>query len=338
MPRATLSEAIGLALGAAMAADERILVLGEDVQTIRRRLFVRFGPERVRNTPVSESAMLGTALGAAMAGWRPVVEIMFVDFVPVAMDMLVNHAAKLATFSDGRWPAPLVVRAACGGGYGDAGQHEQALWGMLAGVPGLSVVVPSTPADAAGLMLGALAAPGPVVLLEHKLLSQEWLDVLAGPGGHVDVPLEGAVGEVAAPPEPVPLGRAVLRRPGRDLVVVGVGVGVHRGAAAAARLAERGIDAAVLDLRSVAPLDEEALVAQAAVTGRVLVVDEDYRRGGLSGEVAAVVAERGTGARFARVTCEDTIPYARRLEDAALPDVQRLVAAAERLVEPRGGR
>ncbi len=338
MPRATLSEAIGLALGAAMAADERILVLGEDVQTIRRGLFVRFGPERVRNTPISESAMLGTALGAAMAGWRPVVEIMFVDFVPVAMDMLVNHAAKLVTFSDGRWPAPLVVRAACGGGYGDAGQHEQALWGMLAGVPGLSVVVPSTPADAAGLMLGALAAPGPVVFLEHKLLSQEWLDVLAGPGGHVDVPPEGAVGELAAPPEPVPLGRAALRRPGRDLVIVGVGVGVHRGAAAASTLAERGIDAAVLDLRSVAPLDEEALVAQAAATGRVLAVDEDYRRGGLSGEVAAVVAERGTGARFARVTCEDTIPYARRLEDAALPDVQRLVAAAERLVEPRGGR
>ena len=338
MSRATVSEAIGLALASAMASDERVLVRGEDVQTIRRSLFVRFGGERVRNTPISESAMLGTALGAAMAGWRPVVEIMFVDFLPVAMDMLVNHVAKLAAFSAGRWQAPLVVRAACGGGYGDAGQHEQALWGMLAGVPGLSVVVPSTPADAAGLMLGALAAPGPVVYLEHKLLSQEWRDMLSNPGTDLDVPPEGAVGEVAAPPEPVPLGKAALRRPGRDLVIAGVGVGIHRGAAAAACLAERGIDAAVLDLRSVSPLDAPALVAQASATGHVLAVDEDYRRGGLSGEIAALVAECGTGARFARVTCEDTIPYARSLEAEALPSVARLVTAAERLVESRTGR
>jgi pyruvate dehydrogenase E1 component beta subunit len=329
------SAAIELALARAMAEDDRVLVLGEDVQTMRRALYVRFGGDRVRNTPISESAMLGTALGAAMAGLRPVVEIMFADFLPVAMDMLANHVAKLAAFSDGRWQAPLVVRSACGGGYGDAGQHEQALWGMVAGVPGLSVVVPSTPADAAGLMLGALADPGPVVFLEHKLLSSAWLEVVGGSAhsrARLDVPAAGAAGEVADPPDPVPLGRGALRRPGRDLAMVGVGVGVHRALAAAEVLAREGVEAAVLDLRSVAPLDRDAVLDLASATGCVLAVDEDYTRAGLSGEIAAVVAESGTGARFGRVTCEETIPYARALETAALPNVPRLVDAARSLL------
>jgi pyruvate dehydrogenase E1 component beta subunit len=335
VPRLEFSAAVELALAHAMADDERVLVLGEDVQTMRRALYVRFGGRRVRNTPISESALLGTGLGAAMAGLRPVVEIMFADFLPVAMDMLVNHVAKLAAFSDGRWQAPLVVRAACGGGYGDAGQHEQALWGMVAGVPGLSVVVPSTPADAAGLMLGALADPGPVVYLEHKLLSRAWREVVGGSPRareRLDVPAEGAEGEVPDPPVPVPLGRAVLRRPGRDLVMVGVGVGVHRAAAAAQVLAREGVDAAVLDLRSVAPLDRETVLGLAESTGRVLVVDEDYTRGGLSGEIAAIVAEGDLGARFARVTCGETIPYARALEAAVLPNVPRIVDAARGLL------
>ena len=337
MPRVEFSAAVELALAHAMAEDERVLVIGEDVQTMRRALYVRYGGRRVRNTPISESAMLGTGLGAAMAGLRPVVEIMFADFLPVAMDMLVNHVAKLAAFSDGRWQAPLVVRSACGGGYGDAGQHEQALWGMVAGVPGLSVVVPSTPADAAGLMLGALADPGPVVYLEHKLLSSAWRDVVGGSPRareRLDVPVEGAEGDVADPPEPVPLGRAVLRRPGRDLVMVGVGVGVHRAVAAAQVLAREGVEAAVLDLRSVAPLDRESVLDLASSTGCVLAVDEDYSRGGLSGEIAAIVAESGTGARFGRVTCEQTIPYARVLEAAVLPNVPRLVDAARVLLRP----
>ena len=331
------SAAIEIALAQAMAADERVVVLGEDVQTMRRALFVRFGGRRVRNTPISESAILGAGLGAAMAGLRPVVEIMFADFLPVAMDMLVNHVAKLAAFSNQQWQAPLVVRAACGGGYGDAGQHELALWGMLAGVPGLSVVVPSTPADAAGLMLGALADPGPVVYLEHKLLSSAWLDVVGGSArvrAGLDVPPEGVTGEVADTPVPVPLGRAALRRPGRDLAIVGVGVGVHRALAAAEALAQDGVEVAVLDLRSVAPLDRAAILDLASSTGHVLVVDEDYTRGGLSGEIAAVLAESGVGARFGRVTCEATIPYARALEAAALPSVPRLVEAAHGLLRP----
>ncbi|MGZ4548780.1 MAG: alpha-ketoacid dehydrogenase subunit beta [Blastococcus sp.] len=323
--------AIEVALAEAMAVDGRVVVLGEDVRTLRRLLYVRFGGERVLDAPISEGALLGTALGSAMLGLRPVVEIMFVDFVGVALDQLLNHAANVEAFSGGRWSAPMVVRSACGGGYGDAGQHEQSLWGLLAGIPGLSVVVPSTPADAAGLMLSALADPGPVVFLEHKLLAEGWLDYVGGSSRAsvgFDVPAAGARGPVADPPAPVPLGRAALRRDGGDLAFVSLGVGVHRCVAAAERLAGAGIEAAVLDLRSVAPLDRTAVGDLARRTGRVVVVDEDYIRGGLSGEIAAVLAEEGLPVPYARVTTETTIPYARRLEDDALPNVERILAAA----------
>ncbi len=336
MPELRYTDAIDAALAAAMTADERIIIFGEDVETLRRHLAIRFGPARVRNTPISESAILGTALGAAMAGLRPVAEITMSDFLPAAMDMLVNHIAKLAAFSGGRWHAPLVIRCGAGGGYGDAGQHQQALWGMVAGVPGLTVVAPSTPADAAGLMLSALEHPDPVVFFEHKLLTGDVLDSLAGtgrPGIELEVPLAGACGEVADPPAPVPIGSATLRRRGRDLVIVGVGVGIHRGLAAAEQLAREGIDAAVLDMRSLAPLDEALLLQTAAATAHVLVVDEDYKRGGLSGEIAALTAEHRVGARFIRVTCDQTIPYARQLERDALPNVARITAAAHRLLE-----
>lgn len=335
MRELTYSAAVEAALAQAMADDPRVVVLGEDVEMMRRSLYLRFGADRVRNTPVSESAILGAGLGAAMAGLRPVVEIMFVDFVPVAMDMLVNHVAKLEAFSNGDWTAPLVVRAACGGGYGDGGQHQQALWGMLSGVPGLAVVVPSTPADAAGLMLAAVRHPGPVVFLEHKLLSREWLEVVGGSPRALlglDVPAAGAAGPVADPVEPVELGSAVVRRGGHDLAMVSLGVGIHRCLEAAGQLLAQGLDAAVLDLRSAAPLDVPAVLTLAAATGHVLVVDEDYTRGGLSGEVAAVVAENGVAARFARVTCEGTIPYARWRERQTLPNVPRIVAAARELV------
>jgi pyruvate dehydrogenase E1 component beta subunit len=334
MPRLSFAAAIDRALAEAMARDDRVVVLGEDVRTLRRGLYVRFGADRVRDAPISEAALLGAALGSSMAGMRPVVEITFVDFIGVALDQLLNHAAKVDAFSGGRWTAPMVVRAACGGGYGDAGQHEQALWGLLAGIPGLSVVVPSTPADAAGLMLAAIDHPGPVVFLEHKLLSDYWLDYLGGarrPGVEFDVPAEGAVGEVPDPLAAVPLGSAALCRDGGDLAMVSLGVGVHRCLQAADVLGGEGVAAAVLDLRSVAPLDRAAVADLARATGRVLVVDEDYPRGGLSGEVAAVLAEEGTAATYARVTTETTIPYARHLEEAALPNVERILAAARGL-------
>ena len=331
----TFAAAIEAALAEAMAGDDRVVVFGEDVRLARRGQYVRFGGSRVMDSPISESALLGAALGSAMLGLRPVVEIMFVDFIGVALDQLLNHAAKVETFSGGSWRAPMVVRAACGGGYGDAGQHEQALWGLLGGIPGLSVVVPSTPADAAGLLLSALAHPGPVVFLEHKLLSDYWLDYVGGssrPAVSFDVPAAGARGPVPEPLVPVPFGSAALRRDGGDLALVSLGVGAHRCAAAAEKLSADGVEAAVLDLRSVAPLDRGAVADLARRTGRVVVVDEDYLRGGLSGEIAAVLAEEGTGAAFARVTTETTIPYARRLEEQVLPNVERIVAAAQMLL------
>ena len=338
MPETTFTAAIDRAIALAMARDERVVVLGEDVRMLRRNAYVRFGGDRVLDSPISESALLGTALGAAMAGLRPVVEIMFVDFLGVALDQLLNHAAKLDAFTGGRWQAPMVVRAACGGGYGDAGQHEQSLWGLLAGIPGLTVVVPSTPADAAGLMLAAVEHPGPVVFLEHKLLSEQWLDYLGGTSREsvrFDVPVAGARGDVADEPDPVPIGQAVLRRDVADvadLAMVSLGVGVHRCLEAAEVLAAEGLSASVLDLRSVEPLDREAVETLARRAGRVLVVDEDYTRGGLSGEVAALLGERGVAAAYARVTTEETIPYSRELEELVLPSVPRIVETARQLV------
>lgn len=341
MVETTFGAAIERALAVAMADDPRIVILGEDVRMLRREAYVRFGGRRVLDAPISESALLGTALGAAMAGLRPVVEVMFVDFIGVALDQLLNHAAKLDAFTGGRWHAPMVVRAACGGGYGDGGQHEQALWGMLAGIPGLSVVVPSTPYDAAGLMLSALQSPGPVVFLEHKLLSEQWLESVGGTSRQTasfDIPAAGAVGEVADPPDEVPIGRAVRRRDGDDLALVSLGVGVHRCLEAADRLSRDGVSTAVVDLRSVAPLDRGAVVDVARSTGRVVVVDEDYTRAGLSGEIAAVLAEERVVASYARVTTEETIPYARALERAVLPNVDRIVAAARNVLARGAGQ
>lgn len=331
----SFAEAIEDALGQAMAADERIILLGEDIQGIRRNLLVRFGPQRVLNTPISEGAFLGAAVTAAMAGLRPVAEVMIVDFVGVAMDALLNHAAKVAAFSGGRWTVPLVVRMACGGGYGDGGQHEQSLWGWFAHIPGLNVVVPATPADAGGLMLTALQHDGPVIYLEHKLLADYWLDFL-GAGGRrtvaYDVPAEGARGPAPDRWQPIPLGVAAERRRGDDLTIVTVGVSVHRSLQAAAILAAEGVEATVLDLRSVRPLDRDAICRAVSRSGRLLVVDEDYEGFGLSGEVAAAVLEAGLQTRYRRVCTQETIPYARHLEDQVLPNVQRIVETSLELM------
>lgn len=332
----SFADAIEDALAQAMESDPRVVVLGEDVHMLRVNLFVRFGAQRVRSTPISEAAFVGAAVGAAMAGLRPVVEVMLVDFIGVAMDALLNHAAKIEAFSGGRWKVPVVIRAACGGGYGDGGQHEQSLWGWLAHIPGLSVVVPSTPTDAGGLMLAAIEHEGPVVVLEHKLLSDPWRDYL-GSGGRTtvkyDVPTEGAKGPVPERWAALPLGTAQLRRDGGDITLVSLGVGVHRCLEAAAALEGRGISAAVLDLRSVSPLDRTALCESVLRTGRMLVVDEDYRSFGLSGELAATVLEAGIAFRYARVCTEATIPYRRDLEDLVLPNTQRVVGAALDLLE-----
>ncbi|MEW5900099.1 MAG: transketolase C-terminal domain-containing protein [Acidobacteriota bacterium] len=331
----TFSRAIESALMQAMGEDRRIVIIGEDVHALRREILVRFGKDRVIAAPISEAAFVGAAVSAAMAGLRPVVEVMLVDFIGTAMDALLNHAAKVEYFSGGAWKVPLVVRAACGGWYGDGGQHEQSLWGWLAHIPGLSVVVPSTPADAAGLMLSAVSHDGPVIYLEHKLLSDYWLEAL-GSGGRktvaYDVPRDGAEGPVPEPLQPVSLGKARIVREGKDIAMVSVGVGVHRAVEASSWLEEQNISALVLDLRSISPLDREAVRDAAAKTGRLLVVDEDYRDFGLSGEIAATVFEADIPAKFARVCVEDTIPYDRVREEETLPSTRRIIEASKRLL------
>jgi pyruvate dehydrogenase E1 component beta subunit len=334
VPELSLGQAVDRAIEDAMARDETIILIGEDAPMLRGPLFARFGANRVLGAPISESAFFGAAAGAAMAGLRPVVELYMVDFIAVAFDAVLNHMAKLEGFSGGRWKAPLVIRAPSGGGYGDGGQHGQSLWGSLASIPGLTVVAASNPADAYGLMSTALSHDGPVVFLEPKLLSEEWLEFL-GRGGRdtvsYDVPPEGVSGPVPEPPHTTPFGEAAVRREGDDVTVVSLAVGVHRALEAARKLNDRGVSCEVIDLRSLRPLDVETIVASVTKTGRMLVVDEDYREFGLAGEMAAICLEAGLGPRYSRVCVEDTLPYARHLEDAALPNVERIVAAATKL-------
>ena len=325
-------QAVDHGLGQAMAADERIVTWGEDVKLMRRDLLARFGPHRVRDTPISEAAFMYAGLGAAMAGLKPVVELYMIDFAAVGWAAIVNGASKFHDFSGGRWDTPLIIRAGVGGWYSDGGQHEQTHWGTLASYPSTTVVCASTPADAAGLMLSALDSNSFVVFLTPKLLDGQMLDYLGGDSRKtVDfsrlVPADGARGEVPDTVAPVPIGIAALRREGSDVALVSIGVGVHRCLEAADILAGQGIEASVLDLRSVAPLDRDAVLEQAAAAGRVVVVDEDYIRAGLTGEIAALLLESGTTAKFARVAVETTIPFAPHLEYAALPNVERIVAA-----------
>ena len=329
------TQAIDDALAQAMVDDPRIIVFGEDIQLMRRNLLVRFGPKRVVNTPISEAAFLGAGVAAAMTGLRPVVDIYMVDFLGVCMDALLNHAAKVKAFSGGKWTAPIVVRVPCGGGYGDGGQHEQSLWGWLAHIPGLTVLVPSTPADAGGLMLAALKHDGPVIFLEHKLLSETWLEFLGSGARHTvkfDVPTEGAKSAVPEIWEPLPIGKALLRRPGDDITIVSVGVGVHRSLEAAQELEAEGISTGVLDLQTVSPLDKTTVCEAVAHTRRLLVVDEDYEGFGLSGELSAIVLEAGLSFKYGRVCTQSTIPYARHLENQILPNKQRICTTARQLM------
>jgi len=334
----SFTRAVDDALAQAMADDPRIVVFGEDIPLLRRDLLVRFGPQRVRGAPISESAFLGAGVSAAMAGLRPVVEVYMVDFLGVCMDALLNHAAKIEAFSGGKWTAPLVVRAPCGGGYGDGGQHEQSLWGWLAHIPGLTVIVPSNPADAGGLMSAALRRDGPVIFLEHKLLSEACLEFLGSGARNTvqfDIPSEGAKGDVPDKWEPLPIGKAVLRRAGRDITMTSVGVGVHRALEASRILEQQGISTGVLDLRTISPLDKTALCETVAETGRLLVIDEDYECFGLSGELAAVVMEAGVPCKYARVCTKSTIPYDRKRENQTLPNVRRICDSAAALMKEK---
>jgi pyruvate dehydrogenase E1 component beta subunit len=329
-------EAVEDALALAMERDDRIIFYGEDVRMIHYGLYVRFGARRVRDAPISEAAFVGAAVTAAMAGLRPIVEVMMVDFLGVAVDGLLNQASKVEAFSGGKWKVPMVVRTPCGGGYGDGGQHGQSLWGWLAHIPGLTVVVPSNPADAGGFMVAALAHESPVVYMEPKLLAANWLDFFGACGRKTvkfDVPKTGSQGLVPDVWQPLPFGRAAVVREGSDLTMASVGVCVHRALEAAAKLAERGISVEVLDLRTISPLDHELLLSSVSRTKRMLVVDEDYESCGLSGELAALALEGGLSFTFARVCTRGVIPFAREEEARVLPNTQRIIEAAVRLLQ-----
>jgi pyruvate dehydrogenase E1 component beta subunit len=322
MPETTTIAAINRTLAEAMRADERVLVLGEDVAeggpyTATAGLAEEFGAERVVNTPISEAAITGVAIGAAQAGLRPVLEIMFVDFLTLALDQLVNAAAKAHFMSGGQLTVPLVLRTQGGAGQRGAAQHSQSLESWLAHVPGLKVVMPSRAADAAGLLASAIADPNPVVFVECKTLYFRKEDV-------------------PEPLGPVPLGRAAVVREGGDVTVVARSRLVPEALAAAERLAaEDGIEVDVIDPRTLVPLDVETIVASVERTGRLVVAHEAVAHGGFGAEIAVRAQEAAfdyLDAPIARVGAPFApVPFSGPLEDAFLPGADEIVAAVRGL-------
>ncbi len=322
------AEAIREALAQAMSADSRVFLFGEDVGVyggafgVSGDLVHRFGTKRVLDTPISELGIARAAVGAALTGMRPVLELQFSDFVTLAMEQIVNQAAKIHFMFGGKASVPMVVRLPAGSGTGAAAQHSQSLEAWFAHVPGLKVVQPSTPHDAKGLLLAAIDDPNPVLVFEHKLLYK-------------------TKGPVPAAAYRVPIGKAAVRREGRDLTIVAGAVMVPRSLAAAERLAAAGIDVEVIDLRSLRPLDGETIEASVAKTHRLLIVHEGVKTMGIGAEIAARVAEGAAfdllDAPIARLGGADTpIPYNPVLEKAAVPQEDDIVRAATRLV--REGR
>ncbi|MFZ5539566.1 MAG: alpha-ketoacid dehydrogenase subunit beta [Pseudomonadota bacterium] len=318
----TYREALREAHREALARDARVFVMGEDVGSyggtyaVTKGLLQEFGPERIRDTPLSELGFVGAGVGAALGGARPIVEIMTVNFSLLALDQIVNNAATIRHMSGGQFSVPLVIRMATGAGRQLAAQHSHSLEVWYAHVPGLKVLAPATIEDARGMLAPALADPDPVVIFEHAQLYN----------------LEG---ELADPPPAVDIAHAAVRRAGRDLSIVTYGGSLPRALAAAEELARAGIDAEVLDLRVLRPLDWDAIVASVAKTHRALVVDEGWKTCSLAAEVMAGIVERAfyeLDAPPARVCTEEVpIPYAKHLEDAALPMPPKIVAAAKAL-------
>jgi pyruvate/2-oxoglutarate/acetoin dehydrogenase E1 component len=322
------AEAIREGLAQAMQADERVFLFGEDVGVyggafgVSGDLLHRFGSERVIDTPISELGIAGAAVGAAITGMKPVLELQFSDFVTLAMEQIVNQAAKIHFMFGGKATVPMVVRLPGGSGTGAAAQHSQSLEAWFAHVPGLKVVQPSTPHDAKGLLLAAIDDPNPVLIFEHKLLYKT----------------RGPVPENAYR---VPIGKAAIRRVGRDLTIVGSSIMAIRAAAAGARLAAEDIDAEVIDLRSLRPIDVATIADSVRKTHRLLIVYEGVKTMGIGAEVSAMIAESDAfdflDAPIARLGGADVpLPYNPVLEKAAVPQEDDIVAAARRLV--REGR
>jgi pyruvate dehydrogenase E1 component beta subunit len=319
----TYREAMREAIREAMAQDERVFLMGEDVgryggcYAVSKGLLEEFGPERVRDTPLSEAAFVGAGIGAALAGMRPIVEVMTVNFSLLALDQIVNNAALYLHMSGGQFNVPLVIRMATGAGRQVAAQHSHSLEGWYAHIPGIRVITPATVEDARWMLPTALADPDPVIIFEHANLYN-------------------TQGEAPEFGEPVDIDTARVRRPGTDVSLITYGGSLPKAMSAAEQLAANGISAEVLDLRSLRPLDVDAIVSSVGGTHRVVVIDEGWKTAGISGEIAACIAERAVwelDAPIRRVcSAEVPIPYARHMEEAALPQVERIVATARDLV------
>jgi pyruvate dehydrogenase E1 component beta subunit len=326
MTTTTYREAVREGLREALAADPRVFLMGEDVglyggaYACSRGLLEEFGPDRIRDAPLSESAFVGAGIGAAIAGMRPIVEVMTVNFSLLALDQIVNNAAAMRHMSGGQVGVPLVIRMATGAGRQVAAQHSHSLEVWYAHVPGIKVLAPATIADARGMLAPALADPDPVVIFEHAQLYS-----LEG-----DPPPQGSVCDPW---------RAAIRRPGRHVTLVTYGGSLPRSLTAAEAVAAEGIEVEVIDMRSLRPLDAATILASVSRTRRAVVVDEGWRTCGLAAEIGSLIAEGAfydLDAPVTRVcTAEVPIPYARHLEEAALPGVERIVAAVRELAGAR---
>ncbi len=321
--KTTYREAMRAAIREALLADDRVFLMGEDVGryggcfAVSLGLLEEFGPERIRDTPLSESAFVGAGIGAAMAGMRPIVEIMTVNFSLLALDQIMNNAATVLHMSGGQFSVPLVIRMTTGAGRQVAAQHSHSLEGWYAHIPGLRIVAPATLEDARGMLGTALADPDPVLIFEHGSL-YNMSGVLAPDAGAVDID------------------HAAIRRPGADITLITYGGTLGKALDAAAELAAERIEAEVIDLRTLRPLDDETIMASVSRTHRVVIVDEGWRSGSLAAEVSARIMEQAfydLDAPVGRVcSAEVPMPYPRHLEEAALPQVPTIVEAARQAV------
>lgn len=317
MTEMSYRDAMGAAIREAMLRDPRVFLMGEDVgryggcYAVSKGLLEEFGPERIRDTPLSESGFTGAGIGAAMGGMRPIVEVMTCNFSLLSLDQIMNNAATIRHMSGGQFNVPVVIRMATGGGRQLAAQHSHSLEGWYAHIPGIRVLAPGTVQDARSMLAAALADLDPVLIFENALLYGATADI----------------DEALA----VDIDRAVVRREGSDISLITYGGSLWKTLEAAERLAKDGIVAEVLDLRVLRPLDEDAILATVAKTRRAVIVDEGWRSGGLSAEVMARIVEGAfwnLDAPLGRVcSAEVPIPYARHLEDAALPNVERVISA-----------
>ncbi|HEX5478907.1 MAG TPA: alpha-ketoacid dehydrogenase subunit beta [Dehalococcoidia bacterium] len=324
MPEITYREALRQTLRYQLQNDDRVFLMGEDIgayggsYAVTKGFLEEFGERRVKDTPISESVVTGAGIGAAMAGLRPMVELMTINFSLLAIDQIVNNASKLHYMSNGQITVPLVLRMAGGAGSQLGAQHSHSLEGWFAHVPGLKVVVPATPYDAKGLLMTAFDDESPVVFIEHTALY-------------------AAKGEVPEEPYRLPFGRAEIMRQGKDVTLIGYSGSVHQAYRAAQQLAEEGIEAEVLNLRTLRPLDIEGIVASVRKTNRAIVIEDDWKFGGFGGEVVSIIQEEAfdyLDAPILRCSGSDVpMPYSHDLEQAALPQEADIVALAIDLLE-----